>query len=133
MILKCKSYGMFLAKQSIDGIPDSLRESAFIDGAKEWIVFFRIVLPLSGPIVATLYILQSIMNWNNFLWLLIVLGKRNMLLISVGISLFNSSDTARYVGPVMAVAILAAMPMLVYFFLFQRHIVQCMAFAGIKQ
>ena len=127
------SYGMFLAKQSIDGIPDSLRESAFIDGAKEWIVFFRIILPLSGPIIATLCILQSIVNWNNFLWPLIVIGKRNMQLIAVGISLFNTSDTARYVGPVMAVAILAAMPMLAFFFLFQRHIVQSMAFAGIKQ
>ena len=127
------SYGMFLAKQSIDGIPESLRESAFIDGASEWRVFFQIILPLSGPIVATLFILQSIVNWNNFLWPLIVIGKRDMQLLAVGISLFNTSDAARYVGPVMAVAIMAALPMLTVFFIFQQRIVESMAFSGIKQ
>ncbi|MGI6725528.1 MAG: carbohydrate ABC transporter permease [Christensenellales bacterium] len=127
------SYGMFLAKQSIDEIPESLRESAFIDGANEWRVFFQIILPLSKPIIATLFILQSIVNWNNFLWPLIVIGKRDMQLLAVGISLFNTSDAARYVGPVMAVAIMAALPILIVFFIFQRQIVESMAFVGIKQ
>lgn len=127
------SYGMFLAKQSIDGLPDSLRESAFIDGAKEWRVFFQIILPLSGPIISTLVILQSIVNWNNFLWPLIVLTKKDMQVIAVGVSLFNANDTSRYVGPVMAVALLAAVPLMMIFFAFQKRIVESMAFAGIKQ
>lgn len=127
------SYGMFLAKQSIDSLPDSLRESAFIDGAKEWTVFFRIILPLSTPIISTLIILQSIVNWNNFLWPLIVLTKRDKQLIAVGVSLYNANDASRYVGPVMAVAMLAAIPLLVIFFIFQKKIVESIAFSGIKQ
>lgn len=127
------SYGMFMAKQSIDGLPDSLRESAFLDGAGEWRVFFQIIMPLSGPIVSTLVILQSIANWNNFLWPLIILQKRDMQLIAVGVSLFNANDTSKYVGPVLAVALLAAVPLLIIFFFFQRRIVESMAFSGIKQ
>lgn len=127
------SYGMFLAKQSIDSLPDSLRESAWIDGAHEWRVFFSIILPLSMPIFSTLAVLQSIVNWNNFLWPLIVLTKREMQLIAVGVSLFNANDSSRYVGPVMAVALLAALPLLIIFFIFQKRIVESIAFSGIKQ
>lgn len=127
------AYGMFMAKQSIDALPDSLRESAFIDGAKEWTVFFKIILPLSGPVISTLVILQSIVNWNNFLWPLIVINKREMQMIAVGVSLFNTTDSAKYVGPVMAVAILAALPLLLIYFIFQKRIVESIAFSGIKQ
>ena len=126
-------YGMFLAKQNIDALPDSLRESAFIDGAKEWSVFLRIIVPLSWPVISTLVILQAIANWNNFLWPLIVINEREKQLISVGISLFNTTDSAKYVGPVMAVAILSALPLLLIFFMFQKKIVESIAFAGIKQ
>lgn len=127
------SYGMFLSKQSIDSMPDSLRESAFIDGAHEWTVFFKIIFPLSLPIVSTMVILQAIVNWNNFLWPLVVLTKNELQLIAVGVSLYNANDASRYVGPVMAVAIMAAIPLLLVFFIFQKKIVESIAFAGIKQ
>ena len=127
------SFGMFLAKQSIDQIPDSLRESAFIDGANEWWVFFRIILPLSGPVISALVILQSINNWNNFLWPLIVISERNRQMISVGVALFNSGDNANFIGPMLAVAMMSALPLITIFFIFQKRIVESVAFAGIKQ
>ena len=127
------SFGMFLSKQSIDQIPDSLRESAFMDGANEWWVFFRIILPLSGPVIAALVILQSINNWNNFLWPLIVISDRNMHVISVGIALFNSGDNANFIGPMLAAAMMSALPLILIFFIFQKKIVESVAFAGIKQ
>ena len=95
--------------------------------------FLRIIVPLSWPVISTLVILQAIANWNNFLWPLIVINEREKQLISVGISLFNATDSAKYVGPVMAVAILSALPLLLIFFMFQKKIVESIAFAGIKQ
>ena len=61
-------YGIFFAKQNIEAIPDSLRESAYIDGASEWRIFLKIILPLSKPLIATLSILQVLSNWNSYLW-----------------------------------------------------------------
>ncbi len=126
-------YGMFLARQSIDKIPDSLREAAFIDGAREWTVFFRVIVPLSGPVIATLAILQVINNWNSFLWPLIVISSRDKQLISVGIAMFNSSVSAQYFGPKMAIALMGALPLIVMFLFLQKHIVSSLAFGGIKQ
>lgn len=126
-------YGMFLARQNIDKIPDSLRESAFMDGASEWRVFFSIIVPLSGPVIATMAILQVIANWNSFLWPLIVITSREKQMISVGIAMFNSGVSAQYFGPKMAIAVMAALPLALMFLFLQKHIVSSIAFSGIKQ
>lgn len=126
-------YGIFLARQNIQSIPDSLRESAFIDGASEWRTFFSIIIPLSGPLIATLSILQVITHWNSFLWPLICISDKNKQLISVGIAMFNASEGAMYFGPRMAAAIVAAAPLVVMFLFLQKYIVGSIAFSGIKQ
>lgn len=126
-------YGIFFARQNIAGIPDSLRESALLDGAGEWRIFFSIIVPLSKPVIATLCILQIINNWNSYLWPLIVLKDKSKQLISVGISLFNASQDSIYYGPRMAVAILGAVPLIIMFLFLQKNIVQSVALSGIKQ
>ncbi len=126
-------YGVFFARQNIAGIPDSLRESALLDGAGEWKIFFSIIVPLSKPVIATLCILQIISNWNSYLWPLIVVKDKSKQLISVGISLFNASQDSIYYGPRMAVAILGAVPLIIMFLILQKNIVQSVALSGIKQ
>ena len=126
-------YGIYFARQFISEIPDSLREAAVIDGAGEWRIFFKIIFPLSGPLIATLSILQVLNNWNSYLWPLIVISSREKHLISVGISLFNSSQNAVYYGPRMAIAILSAFPLMIMFLFFQKYIVASIAVSGIKQ
>ena len=126
-------YGIYFAKQNIDGIPDSLRESAYIDGANEWIIFFRIIIPLSKPLIATLSILQVLSNWNSYLWPLVVIRSANKQLISVGVSVFNSQQDAIYYGPRMAVAVISAIPLSIMFLFLQKYIVQSVAVSGIKQ
>lgn len=126
-------YGVFFCKQNIEAIPDSLRESAYIDGASEWRIFFRIILPLSKPIIATLSILQILSNWNSYLWPLVVIRSSQKQLISVGVSVFNAQQDAIYYGPRMAVAVISAIPLSIMFLILQKYIVQSIAVSGIKQ
>lgn len=126
-------YGIFLARQNICQLPDSLREAAFIDGAGEWRIFFTIILPLSGPVIASLCILQVIAQWNSFLWPLIIISRRELYVISVGVALFNTSENTLLFGPRMAVAVLSALPLVVMFLFLQKHIVASVALSGIKQ
>ena len=126
-------YGIYFARQNIDAIPDSLRESAYIDGANEWVIFFRIIIPLSKPLIATLCILQVLSNWNSYLWPLVVIRSANKQLISVGVSVFNSQQDAIYYGPRMAVAVISAIPLSIMFLFLQKYIVQSVAVSGMKQ
>lgn len=126
-------YGIFFARQNIEAIPDSLRESAYMDGASEWKIFFRIIIPLSKPLVATLSILQFLSNWNSYLWPLVVIKTQEKQMISVGVSFFNAQQNDIYYGPRMAVAVMSAIPLSIVFLFLQKYIVQSIAISGIKQ
>lgn len=126
-------YGMFFARQNIAALPDSLRESAYLDGAGEWKIFFRIIMPLSKPLIATLCILQVIQQWNSYLWPLIVIRTRTKQVISVGVALFNAQENAVLYGPRMAVAVLSAAPLTILYLFLQKYIVQSIAFSGLKE
>lgn len=126
-------YGLFFARQNISTIPDSLRESALLDGGREWTVFFRIILPLSKPVISTLCILQVIANWNSYLWPLVVIRNKEKQLISVGVSLFNATENSIYYGPRLAVAVLSAVPLIIIFLFLQKYIVQSVALSGVKE
>ena len=126
-------YGIFFARQNIEAIPDSLRESAYIDGASEWSIFLQIIIPLSKPLIATLSILQILSNWNSYLWPLVVIRSSEKQLISVGVSVFNAQQDSIYYGPRMAVAVISAIPLSIMFLFLQKYIVQSVAVSGIKQ
>ena len=127
------AYGIFLARQFIDSIPDSLRESASIDGAGEWYIFLKIILPLCGPVIATLVIFQVVNQWNNFLWPLVVVSNPKKQVISVGLAMFNASETARYLGPRLAVSVLGAIPLMIVYLFLQKYIVQSVMLSGVKE
>ena len=126
-------YGIFFARQNIEAIPESLRESAYIDGASEWRIFLQIIIPLSKPLIATLSILQILSNWNSYLWPLVVIRSSEKQLISVGVSVFNAQQDSIYYGPRMAVAVISAIPLSIMFLFLQKYIVQSVAVSGIKQ
>lgn len=126
-------YGIFFARQNIEAIPNSLRESAYIDGASEWKIFFSIIVPLSKPLIATLSILQILSNWNSYLWPLVTIKSQEKQLISVGVSFFNAQQNEVYYGPRMAVAVISAIPLTIMFLFLQKYIVQSIAVSGIKQ
>ena len=126
-------YGIFFARQNIEAIPDSLRESAYIDGASEWRIFLQIIIPLSKPLIATRSILQILSNWNSYLWPLVVIRSSEKQLISVGVSVFNAQQDSIYYGPRLAVAVISAIPLSIMFLFLQKYIVQSVAVSGIKQ
>lgn len=127
------AFGTFLARQNISALPDSLREATYIDGATEWRTFFSVILPLSGPLIATLSILQVISQWNSFLWPLVTINKNEMYVITVGVAMFNAQKGVMLLGPRMAVATLSALPLIVMFLFLQKYIVASVALSGIKQ
>lgn len=126
-------FGTFFSRTSIAALPDALIDAAHIDGMGEWRIFLQIILPLQMPIIATLCIMQIIAQWNSYLWPLAVLRSQSKQVISVGISLFNASETSKLYGPRLAVAMLSSVPLIIVFLILQKNIVESIAVTGIKQ
>lgn len=126
-------FGIIFAKANINALPDALRESASIDGASEWRIFLSLILPLSKPVISALCILQFVAQWNSYLWPLIVIRSRSKQLLSVGIAMFNASETDVYFGPRMVAALVSAIPLILVYLTLQKYIVESVAMTGIKQ
>lgn len=124
-------FGIFLMRQFISSLPSELEDAARVDGASEWQVFWRIVMPLSRPAVATVAIFSFVGAWNAFLWPLIVLSKRELLTLPVGVATLQQEFTQN-IGMVMAGAAVGAIPMIILFLLFQRYFLEGVRVGGIK-
>lgn len=124
-------FGVFLFKQFMSTIPNELLEAARLDGASEYRTFWRIVLPMSGPIMAVQAVLVFIGSWNSFLWPLIIANDQDLYTVSVGLALLNQQIA---VDPAlqMAAATVMVMPVLAVFLVFQRYVVQGFALSGLK-
>jgi multiple sugar transport system permease protein len=128
-------WAMFLMRQFMHAIPTELIESARMDGASEFNIFWSIVAPLAVPGMAVLGIFQFIGNWNNFLYPLIVTTDKMMRTLPVGLSMLSSpKDTGQVVpiGEVMAGAAIAAIPMIIVFLFFQRYFLKGITVGAIK-
>jgi ABC-type sugar transport system permease subunit len=121
---------IFLA--GLQTVPDELIEAARIDGAGEWRIFLRIIIPMCGPAIATLTILTFLGSWNNFLWPLVVATKEDMYTLPVALALYSVSQNAARYGLMMAGAVVVVVPILIVFVLLQRYFVQGIALTGIK-
>jgi multiple sugar transport system permease protein len=127
-----QAFGVFLMRQFIMGIPDDLLDAARIDGAGEHYIFWRIVLPLTGPALATLAILMFLGSWNNFLWPLVVATTEDMYTLPVAIALFSTGQHETNLGLLMAGSAAALVPVLVVFIVLQRFFTQGIVTTGIK-
>ncbi len=124
-------FGIFLFRQFMSAIPDEVIEAARIEGLGEFKIFFKIILPMSKPIIAIQSILVFIGSWNSFLWPLIVAQTKDKYTLSIGLSLMQGQNTADI--PVqMAGATLMLIPILVVFFFFQKYILDSYNLSGIK-
>jgi multiple sugar transport system permease protein len=128
-------WAMFLMRQFMHSIPSELIESARMDGASEFRIFWSIVAPLAVPGMAVLAIFTFIGNWNNFLYPLIVTTVTEMRTLPVGLSmLISPRDTGQVVpmGQVMAGATIAAVPMIIFFLFFQRYFLKGITIGALK-
>jgi multiple sugar transport system permease protein len=119
-------------RQFIRSIPDSLIEAARIDGAGEFRIFARIVLPLSGPPLATLGILTFLASWNNFLWPLVVAQNQDRYTLPVALSLYSTGEQATNYGLLLAGSVMVITPIVAAFIALQRWFVQGVATTGLK-
>jgi multiple sugar transport system permease protein len=124
-------FNIFLFRQFMSTMPAEILEAAKLDGAGEWRTFWKIVIPMSTPILAVQAVLTFIAGWNSFLWPLIIANDQNLYTLSVGLSLLNKQIS---VNPSlqMAAASLMVVPILFVFIIFQRFIVQGFALSGLK-
>ncbi|MCL1796015.1 MAG: carbohydrate ABC transporter permease [Clostridia bacterium] len=130
-------FGTFFAKQYMDSIPDSLRESARLDGAGELRIAMRIYMPLCGALVATLVVLLFLGTWNDFMWPLIILSRPNMYTLQLGIAMFSmnqgSSSSSQLPAVRLAITCVSIIPVLIVYLFLQRYIVESIALSGVKQ
>jgi multiple sugar transport system permease protein len=124
-------YGIFLLRQFFLSIPKELEEAARIDGANPWIIYSRIVLPLSVPAMVTLGIFIFLFNWNQFLAPLIYLNSTNNFTVPMMLNLFVADYGAQW-GVMMAACSLAMIPMIVVYAIGQRYFIEGIALSGLK-
>ena len=120
---------IFLLRQFFMSIPHELDEAAHMDGASNLRVFWNIILPLSKPALGTVAIFAFIGNWNNFLDPLVYLRSQDLFTIALGLNLFRG-EYVTVVNQLMAVSILALLPILVIFFFAQKIFVQGITLSG---
>jgi multiple sugar transport system permease protein len=125
-------FGVFLMRQFLLSVPDDLLEAARVDGAGEWRIFWRIVLPLCRPALATLGILTFLSSWNNFLWPLVVATTADKYTLPVALALFSVGQNRTDYGLLLAGAVVVVLPVLIVFLLLQRHFMRGIATTGLK-
>jgi multiple sugar transport system permease protein len=122
---------VFIFKQFFDGLPRDLDEAARVDGAGFFRTYWRVVMPLSRPVVSAVAIFTFVWSWNNLLWPLLVMSNPKLMTIPVGLATVQGTYGIRY-ADTMASAILGALPLVLLFLFFQRRIVEGIAGTGLK-
>lgn len=125
------AFGIFLLRQYYQGIPRELDEAAMIDGASRLGIWWRIILPLSGPGLATLGIFAFMFAWNDFLWPLVVINDPNMRTVQLGLAMFQGRYGTQWTL-LMAGTVTATLPTLLVFLFGQRWFIQSVAQSGVK-
>jgi multiple sugar transport system permease protein len=125
------AFGVFFLRQFFLGIHSSLEEAAIVDGCNQWGVFWRIMVPLAGPAIATLAVLSFLTSWNDFLWPVFVLFSNDMLTLPAGLDQLQSDNTTRY-DLLMAGGVIASVPVLIVYVLAQRYIIEGVSQGGVK-
>lgn len=125
------TYGVFLLRQAMLALPNSLCESARIDGAGHFRIFWQIILPLVKPSIATLVVLKFVWDWNDYQTPLIFLSSRELFTIQLGMKLFATESGSIY-SLMMAAAVSATLPLIAVFLLGQRYIIDGIASGAVK-
>jgi multiple sugar transport system permease protein len=125
-------FGVFLMRQFILGLPKDLLDAGRVDGAGELRIFFRIILPLCGPALATLGILTFLGSWNNFLWPLVVAQSEDRYTLPVALALYSTGQNSTNYGLLLAGATVVIIPILVVFLIFQKRFIEGIATTGLK-
>jgi len=125
------AFGIFLLRQFFRTLPIELEEAARIDGASRLGVLFKIVIPLSGPALATLAVILFLWTWNDFLWPLVTIYNPNNMTLQLGLTTFQGTHQSS-TQLLMAANVMSMVPILVLFFVAQRYFIRGIATTGLK-
>ncbi len=123
--------GVFLLRQFMQTIPEELEHAARIDGCSDFGVFWRIILPLSAPALATLSIVVFTSQWNNLVWPLVVLNDKDLYTLPLGLALLRSEFQVNY-GITSAAAFLSVVPLIIVFIFLQRYFLEGLTVGAVK-
>jgi multiple sugar transport system permease protein len=123
--------GIFLVTQFLKSLPKELEEAATLDGLNRYSMFFLIILPLAGPIVANMFITSFMASWNNFAWPVIVLNSPELFTLPIGLNFFKGLFVTKWTL-IMAGSMFNTLPVLLVFVFFQRYFIKGVATAGMK-
>lgn len=125
-------FGVFLLRGFFEAIPDSIRESAKIEGASEFSVFWKVMLPIAKPGLGAFFILNFVSIWNDYLWQLLMSNRKEMNTLTVGIASLMDNMNPDY-GLRVAGAALASVPLITIFILFQKYFAQGISAGAVKE
>ena len=125
------SFGIFMMRQASYAIPNEMLESARIDGANEFYIFHRIVLPQLHNSIISISIFQFLWAWDDYLWPYLVIRTEKKQMLSIGLNLFSGRFSTDYAGLFAATSI-AIIPVVVFYIIFQKHFVEGVSSASIK-
>lgn len=121
----------FLLRGFFESIPKELEEAMYIDGASSWDVYWRLMLPLARPALATAAIFAFLFAWDEFVWALTIINSPDLRTLPIGIALFQGAHTTAW-GLVFAASLIAVVPVIVVFVIFQRHFVAGLQAGALK-
>jgi multiple sugar transport system permease protein len=125
--------GTFLMRQYFMSLPNELIEAGRIDGVSEFGIFFKIMLPLAKPALATLGILTFVWRWNDYEAPLVFLSNRELFTVPLGLTNFIDESGMQMDNLIMAAAVVATLPMLIIFLIGQKYLIEGMTAGSIKQ
>jgi multiple sugar transport system permease protein len=125
------AFGIFLLRQFFRTLPIELEEAARIDGASRLGILFKIVLPLSGPALATLAVIMFLWTWNDFLWPLVTIYNPHNMTLQLGLTTFQGAHQSN-TNLLMAANVMSMVPVLVLFLVAQRYFIRGIATTGLK-
>ncbi len=129
--LAAQAIGVFLSRQYLLSIPDEILDSARVDGAGEWGIFWRIIVPLSQPVIAVMAILFFTASWNDYIWPLVVLTQDQMFTVSLGLPTLVGPYSQEY-GAVMAGSFISTVPIVIIFLIMQRRFIEGITQGAVK-
>lgn len=125
-------FGIFLMRQYIMNLPQEVEDAARIDGAGDWRILFRVIIPLSKPMIVVLAVYQFLTTWNTFLYPFLFANDQKRRTLTVGLASYLGSQSVDW-GHLMAGASISALPVIILFLIFQKQIIQGMTAGAVKE
>ncbi|UFJ42712.1 carbohydrate ABC transporter permease [Brevibacillus humidisoli] len=126
------AFGIFLLRQSFLQVPEELIEAARLDKASEWQIIWRIMVPMAKPVLVTFSLFSFIYHWNDYFWPLVMTNQDQFRTLPVGIAMLKENEGGVAWNVVMAGNVILVIPILIIFFVAQRHIIRAFIYSGVK-